>query len=357
MKEKGFLIILSILLLFAAAGCTGKQKGSGVKASSMEQIYAEKGIPVTVREIVPEDFSVYRKYPTVLYARSESTAYASISDVVRKINVKIGDRVEQDQVVLSLSQDNQTYQQARLSYDNAKSTYDRSRILFGNGDISRQDFDNAKMQYDLAMTRMEAAADMINIKAPIGGTITQLNVHTTANVNPGTPLFTVSSQNGYEARFYAEAHEIDLIKNGERVFIHKDGDTIEGRVTQVSLVMDVAKQAFPVTAFFDAQSKKLVSGMGVDIAVETYRNEHALVVERKELVRDGEGYLVYLVLDGKAQPVQVNLGQEQGLSFEVIRGLKEGDVLITQGNQRVTSDAVLNIVQTFHKGGVIYEHN
>ncbi|QQO08515.1 efflux RND transporter periplasmic adaptor subunit [Breznakiella homolactica] len=346
MKEKWFLSALGILLLLACTGCGGKKSGPAVEASSMEQIHAEKGIPVAVREMAYEDFSVYRKYPTVLYARSESTAYSSISDVVRSINVKIGDRVEQDQVVLSLSQDNPTYQQARLSFDNAKSTYDRSRLLFGNGDISRQDFDNAKMQYDLARTNLDAAADMINIKAPIGGTITQLNVHTTANVRPGTPLFTVSNQNGYEARFHVEANEIDLIKTGERVFIYKDGDTIEGRVTQVSLVMDVTKQAFPVTAFFDVQSRKLVSGMGVDLSVEVYRNEHALVAERKELIRTDEGYEAYLAVDGRARPVQIVLGQEQGLSFEVIGGLKEGDLLITRGNQQVSPETVLNIIHT-----------
>ncbi|ULQ58568.1 efflux RND transporter periplasmic adaptor subunit [Brucepastera parasyntrophica] len=345
MNGKGFLLPLCILMALTVTGCGGKKEESAVKAASMEQIYAEKGIPVTVREMAYEDFSAYRKYPTVLYARSESTAYASISDVVRSINVKVGDRVVQDQVILSLSQDNQTYQHARLSYENARSTYDRSLVLFGNGDISRQDFDNAKMQYDLARTNLDAAADMINIKAPIGGTITQLNVHTTANVRPGSPLFTVSNRNGYEGRFFVEANEIDLIKNGERVFIYKDGDTIEGRITQVSLVMDVTKQAFPVTAFFDVQSRKLVSGMGADLSVETYRNEHALVVERKELIRDANGYKAYVALDGKARPVQVRLGQEHGLSFEVLGGLNEGDLLITQGNQRVSPDVTLNIVQ------------
>ena len=346
MKEKGLLLSLSILLLIAGTGCTVKQDGPAVKAAGMEQIYSEKGIPVNVREVTPEDFSVYRKYPTVLYARSESTAYASINDVVRIINVNIGDTVQQDQVVLSLSQDNQTYQQARLSYDNVKSTYDRSRVLFGNGDISRQDFDNAKMQYDLAKTRMDAAADTIHIKAPIAGTVSRIHVHTTENVRPGSPLFTVSSENGYEARFYVEAQEIDLIKTGERVFIHQAGDVVEGRVTQVSLVMDTVKQAFPVTAFFDVRSKKLVSGMGVDLSVEVYRNERALVAERMELVNDGEGFQAYLSVDGTAKPVQVSLGREQGLSFEVTGGLKEGDLLITRGNQRVYPGASLNIVQT-----------
>ncbi|MDL2229419.1 efflux RND transporter periplasmic adaptor subunit [Treponema sp. OttesenSCG-928-L16] len=346
MKRKKILSVLGAMVMLSFAGCAGKQDGSELKASSMEQIHAENGIPVVVRELALEDFSVCRKYPSVLYARSESTAYAAISDVVRNINVKIGDVVEQDQLVLSLSQDNPAYQRAKLSYDSAKGSYDRSLALFGTGDISQQDFDNARMQYDLARTNLDAAADMINIKAPIGGTITQLNVHTTANVRPGSPLFTVSNRNGYEGRFYVEANEIDLIKSGERVFIHKDGDTLEGRLSEVSLVMDTAKQAFPVSAFFDVQSRKLVSGMGLDLAVEVYRNEAALVVQRQELIRDGERYMAYLAVDGKAVPAEIRLGRERGLSFEVLGGLKEGDLLITQGGQRVFPGAVLNIVQT-----------
>ncbi|WP_255949266.1 efflux RND transporter periplasmic adaptor subunit [Brucepastera parasyntrophica] len=274
-----------------------------------------------------------------MYARSESTAYAAIGDVVRHVNVNVGDHVEQDQVVLSLSADNQVYRQASLAWENAQKAYERNRLLYNNGDISRQNFDNITMQYELAGANYRAACDMINIKAPISGTITQLNVHPTSNVTAGTALFTVSGRNGYEACFYVGADEIDRIHSGSRVSIdlgrNNGGFSIEGRVTQVSLMMDSAKQAFPVTASFDMTNRKLAGGMGVDLAVETYRNEKAIVVSRSELTRTEEGFHAYIAQGNKAEAVAVEVGQVQGSKYEVVRGLEYGDMLIFDGRHEL----------------------
>jgi RND family efflux transporter MFP subunit len=293
---------------------------------------------------------VYLKYPTVLQAQSESIAYASISDVVRKINVKVGDRVERDQVILSFSPDNQTFQQARLSYENARRSYDRSSALFNAADISRQEFDAVRTQYEIARTAFEAASDMINVKSPIAGTLTRLDVHVTENVRPGTPLFTVAGASGFETRFYVGADEIDRVNIGARVYIGNPEQNIEGRISQVSLMMDSAKQAFPVSAYFDVNgvnsvhTRSLVSGMGVDVAVETYHNDKALVLSRAEMIRTGEGYAVFIAESGVAKQVSVELGEANGLRHEIAAGLNEGDLLVYEGQRRLEGDTRLNTV-------------
>ena len=337
MKRNVFLTALAVMAVLIVSSCAGKKEAAVQADTGIEQIQVSQGTAVHVRVLKPEDFSVYLKYPSTVYAQSESTAYAAISDVVRNINVKVGDRVEQDQVILSLSMDNQAYQRAALAWENAQTSYERNRLLFANGDISRQNFDNITMQYELARANYNAARDMVYIKAPISGTITQLNVHPTANVNPGAALFTVSGRNGYEAQFYVGADEIEQVRSGARVIIDQGrndgGMNIEGRITQVSLVMDSVKQAFPVTASFDMNSRKLASGMGVDIAVETYRNEKAIVVSRSELTKTGEGFQAYVAQGNKAEAVSVELGQAQGMKHEVIRGLEAGDMLVSEGAQ------------------------
>ncbi|QQO08517.1 efflux RND transporter periplasmic adaptor subunit [Breznakiella homolactica] len=337
MKQNMYAAAVLIVVLLIS-GCSETKEASGQNTAGIQQAGIPAGTAVQVRMISPEDFSVYLKYPSTVYSQSESTAYAFTSDVVRNISVTVGDQVEQDQVVLSLSPDNQAYRQAAVAWENAKSAYERNRILFANGDISRQNFDSIATQYELARANFTAARDMVYIKAPISGTITQLNVHPSANVNPGTPLFTVSGKNGYEARFYVGADEIERVRPGARVFID-DGRmlSIEGRITQISLAMDGTKQAFPVTASFDMNSRKLASGMGVDIAVETYRNEKAIVVSKGELTRTEEGYQAYVSQGRETAPVPVELGHVQGLKYEVIQGLEYGDLLVCEGSQNLAS--------------------
>ncbi|GHU64467.1 hypothetical protein FACS189447_01330 [Spirochaetia bacterium] len=362
MLRRSVFVVFALAVFFAisAISCAGN-KETGEAAMSMEQLYAENGSPVSVRKLEAEDFSVYLKYPTVIYASSESTAYAGLSDVVRTIPKKVGDKVARDEIIVSFSAENQQLQQAQLSYENALAAFNRSSALFKNNDISRQEFETVKMRYEAARATLRAANDMVYVKAPIAGTITQINVHPTENVRSGVSLFTVSGQNGFEARFYVGIGEIDRIMTGARVFIDSAASApkIEGRVTQVSLIMDSQKQAFPVTAFFDTDSSKLISGMGVDLAVETYRNEKAIVVSRRELMKTDTGYTAFIAVEdaehgeshqgGLAKPVPVKIGQEQGLRYEIAGGLEEGDILISVGMQRLTPETALNIVQTTDK--------
>jgi RND family efflux transporter MFP subunit len=349
-RQLYFAAVAATLVL--AVSCAGKSgtEAAAPRAVSMETLYAENGYPVSVRTLRVETFSAYLKYPTVLQAQSESTAYASLNDVVRKINIKVGDRVERDQVILSFSQDNKDFQRARLSYENAKRTYDRSRALFTAADISRQEFDTVRMQYEIASSAFDVASDMINVKSPIAGTITRLDVHVTENVRPGTPLFTVAGASGFEARFYVGAREIDHIKTGARVYAGDTEQNMEGRISQVSLMMDSAKQAFPVTAYFDSGYRNMVSGMGIDVAVETYRNDHALVLSRTELVQTGAGYTAFIADDGVAKQVPVELGTVSGLRYEIRSGLSEGNLLVYEGQQRLLDDTRLNTVTVLADG-------
>ncbi len=333
----------AICMLLSILSCGGK-KEEGPAASSMEQLHAENGKPVSTRQLETEDFSVYLKYPTVAYASSESTAYAALNDVVRTISAKVGDTVRQDDIIVSFSADNQTLSQARLAFEGAKTSYDRASALFRNDDIPRRDFDAAKMQYDIAAANLKAANDMVYVKAPITGIVTQINVRTTENIRPGMPLFTVSGWNGYEARFHVGADEIDRIHTGARAFINDPAENIEGRITQVSLTMDSQKQAFPVTAFFDTDSRALVSGIGVDISVETYRNEKAIVLSRRELIQNDTGSWAFVADGNSVRQVAVRTGEERGLRLEITGGLNAGDMLVSEGARHISAETKINIV-------------
>jgi RND family efflux transporter MFP subunit len=341
MNNRNFYLPLVVGMVFLVLSCE-KGKNNPSTAVSMESLYAQNGRPVTVRPVESGDFSVYLKFPSTVYAAAESTAYASLSDVVREISAKVGDRVTRDQVVISFSSDNKQLQQARLSWENAQASYNRAQALYENSDISRQDFDNARTQYELAKTGFDSANDMIHVKAPISGTITNISVHETENIRPGAPLFTVSAQNGFEAHFIVGLDEIDRIKAGQRVYIANYG--AEGRVTQVSLTMDRTSQCFPVVAFFDIESSRFMSGMGIDITVETYNNREALVLPRKELLRTENGYQAFIVKDGRAHRVDLRVGESYGLKFEITEGLRKGDMLICDGLERIEEGVRINAV-------------
>ncbi len=335
--------VIAVVCTVALMGsCSSKSAGSA--ARSMDGMYATEGKPVTVRTVAGEPFSVYLAYPTVLNSRSESTAYAALSDVVRSTPVKVGTFVKRDQVILSFSHDNAAYQQAKLSFENASTSWERSKALFAEAGISRQDFDNITMKYELAKASFRSASDMIDVKAPIDGYLTRLNVRTTENVRPGAALFTISNQDGFEARFYVGADEIKRIRTGARARVEESGEVLEGSIIEVSMIQDSEKKAFPVTAFFGGKSRVLVSGMSVDVSVETYHSNAAIVVSRSELSRSGSEWTTFVVNGDVAKKVDVVVGREQDLELEIVGGLKKGDLLISEGQQGLSEGARIKVV-------------
>ena len=359
LRKTPYLILTFSLVLFLS--CGSKKDNS---AASMEQLHAENGQPVSIRELETEDFPVYLKYPALINASSESTASATLNDVVRSISVRVGDTVRQGDVIVAFSSDNQILQQATLAHGNARSAFERMSILFRSNDISRQDFDTVRMQYEMSQANLKAANDMVYVKAPISGTITQINVRTTQNVRPGTPLFSVSNSNAFEATFYVGVEEIERVQVGARVFIDlsrgkNEKQQVEGRITQVSLAMDSQKQAFPVTVFFNGadhlvgstagnsiapMANRLVSGMNIDIAVEVYRSEKAIVLYRQEIIQTENGPAVFVAEGNKVRQVPVRTGMERGLSVEIVGGLNAGEILISEGVQQINAGSKINIV-------------
>ena len=362
-KTKYLILSFLVFLLFS---CGGKKVNN---AESMEQLYSKNGHPVSLRQLTYEDFSVYLKYPALINASSESTAYAGLNDVVRTISVKVGDTVRQNDVIVSFSADNMTLKQAALAHENARTAHERLSALFRSNDISRQDYDIARMQYELSQTNLKAANDMVYVKAPISGTITQINVRATQNAYPGMPLFTVSNSNAFEARLYVGAEEIERVQVGARAFIDlsrgnsrrdssesrfpsstQESQTVEGRITQVSLAMDSQKQAFPVTVVFNGGDRRLVSGMNVNVAVEVYRSEKAIVLSRQEIIQTETGPAVFIVENEVAsavpqiRQVPVKTGMGNGMRLEVLGGLNEGELLISEGAQQINAESKINIV-------------
>lgn len=335
--------VIAAMTLFIA--CSANKSGKDT-AKSMDQIQKEQGKPVKVRVMKPTLFSVYLKYPAEFRARTQTTAYAKVSDVVRTVHVKVGDRVARDQVVLTFSLDNSSYQQAKLTYENAEAAFNRIKALYADAGVSKQDYDNTVTQYELAREAYRYASELIKIKAPIDGIVTQLNVRSSSNVNPGSPLFTVSNQDGFEAFFYVSADEIDSIRTGARAIIKNKGERIDGRITEVSLIMDPEKKAFPVKAFFSGKPQTLVSGMSVDIAVEVYRNDRALVVTRNELRKSGDTWYALVKNGDAAEQRNLVLAHSQGFDFEVIDGLREGDVLLTDGAKFVSGGDKIHTVDS-----------
>jgi membrane fusion protein, multidrug efflux system len=331
---------LSALLICSA--CSNSKKSQGV-SRSMESIYKEDGVPVALRTAAEEPFATYLKYPATLKARMESAATASLAEVVRKTNAQVGDYVRKDDVIVALSGDNANFQQAKAALDTAEASYARYKTMFESSDISPQDFDNVKAQYAQARAAFKTMDDFVNVKAPIDGYITRLDVHPSDNVGPGAPLFTVSSLDAIDAKLYVTGDEARMVKVGQAALIEEGGRAFRGAVTQVSIIMDPQRKAIPVTASFANRGSFLTGGISTDVSLEVYRSL-AIVVMQKEIVRQNDTYYTFVVEEGVAKRRELKLGRRDGLRYEILAGLERGDKLVAEGAQSLGDGVKVRVV-------------
>ncbi|NOX89637.1 MAG: efflux RND transporter periplasmic adaptor subunit [Calditrichaeota bacterium] len=334
-------VIFMLMSLLILSNCA-KEK---TEAKNMEQIYAEEGVPVKIREIKPQKFTRSLYFNAPLRGYRESSAFASIGDRVEKILVKVGDYVRKDQVLLTFPTDNPAarYYQAKVAYENAERLYKRMDNLFKTGGISQQDLDNAKTQYEVAKANWDAVRQAVKVKAPISGYVTKIDVRETDNVDSKAELFTIAQTQRMRAEIWVSEKEIEEVKEGLPAVARWNGVEIKGRVVQVNMAMDVIHKAFKAILEFDNPDNRFKCGVTAEIEIESYQNPEAVVIEATDVIKEGDAYFVFVNLDGLAKKRPVELGKQNGMKIEVLKGLKPGDQLIVEGQMLLKEGSKVKI--------------
>jgi membrane fusion protein (multidrug efflux system) len=342
MKRLLYLLALGALIPLLFIGCNRGSEAS----NNLEQIYREEGVPVKTMKIEPKVFETWSSFNAVLTGIEESSAHSMVSDKVDTLYVQVGDYVEKDQIVMGFPTDNPSarYHQAKVAYENAKTSYERIENLYESGGISRQEMDNMKAAYDVAAADWHSVRQTIEVKAPIDGYITKINVTESDNVEPGDELFTISQTHRLKAKVWATEKEILSIREGQTATANWNGITVKGNIVQVDMALNRDMQAFGVVVELDNPGKRMRIGVTADVRINNYRNSRAIVVERKDILKESDKHFVYVVNNGLAEKRVVVLGRQQGLDVEIIDGLNSNEELIIEGQMLLEEGSKVKIV-------------
>lgn len=343
MKE---IIQISGLLVMIILSTSCQEKEQAVH-KNMEQIHREQGIPVNVRTIKEQNFSTYLTFSSSLKGIRESTGTSLISDTVEKVLVEMGDYVEKNQPVIRFPKDNPSlnYYQAIAAFEAAEKAFSRIENLYNSNGVSRQDYDNAKTQYEVEKANCLSVRDMMEVKAPLSGYITRLNVQASDNVEPGDNLFTISNYDILTASVWVADHEIRQIRKGQKVSASWEDQELHGLVSRVDLAMDPQTKAFSVQIQLHNEEHRVPSGVTANINIETEIVENTVVVHRNEILNNQDDWYVYVSRDGYARQQIVQPGMKQGMFYQITAGLEAEEELITRGISLVRDNSPINVIE------------
>jgi len=343
MNRSNLCIVILMSALLVVSSCSREQ----MEAKNLEQIYKEEGIPVRIRKIETQTFQQELSFHSVLSGIKESSVFALIDDEVEKVHARVGDYVNRDQVLLTFPTDNPTtrYYQAKVAFENAKRAYERVQNLYNDGGISRQDLDNASAAFEVTKADWEAVKQTVEVKAPISGYITKVNVREADSVQRDDELFTISRTDRMKAIAWISEKEISDIQKGMSAYATWNGQRVEGKVVQVDLAMNQHERAFQAVIEMANPGKALKPGTTIEVRIVTYTNPEAIVVERKDILQDGDSYFVYILGQGAAEKRPVKPGRRQGLDVEILEGLNPGDELIVEGQLLLDQGTKVRVIE------------
>ncbi len=239
--------------------------------------------------------------------------------------------------------------QARANLTLAKAKYDRAVDLQHKGFISSQAKDEAENNLkvaDAALALAGAKLDKLTILAPFSGLIGLRSVSTGDYVKEGADMVNLEAIDPLKIDFRVPEIFLSQLRVGQSLQMTLDaipGKTYEGSVIAINPLLDAAGRSVVIRAQVRNQGTVLRPGMFARVRLLTREVQQALVVPEQAIVPQGDEWFVFRVVDGKAQRTKVEIGQRRDGKAEIVKGLNDGDVVVTAGQLKIREGVAVQI--------------
>ncbi|SFN36931.1 membrane fusion protein, multidrug efflux system [Chitinophaga sp. YR627] len=358
MKTKQHILLIGATGLFYLASCKGPaQKAAMVLPPT----------PVSVVPAVTGTAIYYDKYPATVVALNQVELRAQVTGYITGIFFKEGEVVQKGKPLYEIDRRKYeaTYRQAEASIAQAKANLtkaqkdaDRYHKLAEQDAIARQTLDNADAALDVSRSQLAAAEaslmaartdlDYAVIKAPFTGRIGISQVKLGAQVGAGTTLLnTISSENPIAVDFVVNENDIPRFSAMQGKTVVPSDSTFRlqlpngqaysepGRLTVVDRGVDNLTATIKVRIEFNNPKNELKEGMSGVMNVLNDQSGDRVIIPYKAVVEQMGEFFVFVAKDTVAEQRKIHLGPRLRESIVVMDGVKQGELVIAEGIQRL----------------------
>ncbi len=368
-------VTLGIILLVTVAALVAFRLTTGEKTDQ------RKARLITVGTVSPvqEDLDIRLSYTADVTPNQVVNVFSRVDGYIAKLHVDKGDFVHSTQLLIEI--DHTDYQHAvnqakanlaaahakvaqqKAALRNATLTLDRMQTLIKDQFVSQQDLDNAQVNFDSAVAMLDSLHAQVKqmevalaqaetnlaysyIRAPFAGYVAERNLDTGAYVTGATASTSTMSRGMLslhdigKVRVLIEVVEKDipLIVIGQKAELRAEAypdQVFEGTVTRIVQALNRATRTMTVEIDLPNKDRRLKGGMfaRVEVMVGTHRN--AVQIPIDAVSRLEEAQYVFVVRDGKAHRVNVEIGARKENRVEIVKGLSGDEAVIVSGKDLV----------------------
>ncbi len=316
-----FPFLLACTLLLAPPTLRGQAPGAPVAA----EVFTVKSVPMV------------NSVSTVgtLRANEAVDIVPELTKRLAKVEMTEGAKVEKNDILFILDDADLAAElaeiEARLSLAEANKA--RTEALLPQRAISRQDYDLALAEVEIlkaqkATQQVELAKT--RIRAPFAGQTGVRLVSEGALVKPETVLTNLQDLSRIKVDFPLPERYSSEIKTGQKFTFTVAGNAnvFEGEIAVIEPAADAATRSLRVRGIC-SNPKGLLPGGFAEVTLQLDTVENGFAVPTQAVVPSARGHGVFVLRDGKAAFQVVEIGMRTADQVQILRGLNEGDPVLT----------------------------
>lgn len=221
----------------------------------------------------------------------------------------------------------QDYDNARLNYQSSLSNYRAQLAAYKAAqDKAQQDYQTSQLQVQNA----EAGNQYYNLTAIGNGRVYQIFKKEGELVRKGDKVAQLGNPDSIVVKLDVDEGSIDKIKLGQQALVElntQKGKTYEARISKIYPHFDETTQSYKVEARFVQDVPGLIAGTQLQANIITNRKDNAMLIPHSYLLKDNK----VLKKDGKkADTVTIQPGIISDEWVEVLGGLNMNDKILKQ---------------------------
>lgn len=311
-------------------------------------------IKVNAETVKKTDVAYQLEYPGTVEGESKVKLSTKLMGEITYFPFEAGTKVSKNQVLAKINsgdidakqqQVKANILQAEAAFKNVESNYNRVKSLYEKNSATKKEFEDIQLAYNMAKAQLSAVKEMKNeienvlsyseIRAPFDGYIVNKFFEEGDIAAPGHPLMIVESFKDFKVAATVPASDINLFSIGQEVSATVDAaqnKTYKGTVVEVNPGGNSFSKQFEIKVIIEKnqnETTSIKSGMYASI-IFSNQTKPLITIDEKVLVKRGQLVGVYSVTHNNEALLRwLRLGKNINGKYEVLSGLSEGDIIIT----------------------------
>jgi|ERR1700722_19878825 membrane fusion protein (multidrug efflux system) len=284
-----------------------------------------------------------------------------LSGVVESISFNSGDDVAEGASLLKLRTEDDVArlksleamaELAEITLDRAQRLYKTQAAAQATVDSDAANLKNAKAQ----VAQQQAIIDKKALRAPFAGHLGIRAVDLGQYLGPGTVIVTLQALDPVYVDFFVPQQSVDQVRLSQQVAVKVDAykdRTFAGEISAINPKVDTTNRNVQIRATLKNPDHQLLPGMYATVDIATGTPTTYVTLPQTAISYNPYGDTVYVVegkgndADGKpqltARQTFVTVGLTRGDQVAILKGVDEGDMIVTAGQIKLHNGSVVLI--------------